>query len=882
MDYQPLPWESGGSGPSSLSVGPGSGQQAFSVVPIGNGVGDADKTVVVSVTLETGPGYGDNGSSGDAGGDLLEPNGNEDQATVNIKGYEPPPTVSIAPTLGETDIDSTSPMTFTVTRAGPTANSVVVVYSIDGTACNGDDYFADASHKTFLSGCVTIQAGSSQATINIYPSGVAQYGADKTIVLTLSPPSGYTVNPSAQHAEAILDISDLPEASISGDQAVTEWSDPAGEEVDFTVSVSPAPLSPVDVVFQAYGTAVEGTDYTLPSTELDFVAGQTTATLEVDVLNDQLADGDKRLTLALNPDPASYTLDPWFNTATLTIHDGAPTVSVSGGPPVAEGDTAEFTLGLSHAAPYQVIVNVQPVPLTAGDGDLDCSAQQVVFPPNATEETLYVQTFLNSDILGDEQFYVDLVSSVQAHLDPDNDRDIGIIAPVKAALTVDDGNGNPVPHKGNLSPGGLVFVQPPGGLLAEAVPLKITLVDPPYGASGHLQLAYSGKLEIYDGGSLVTAGTLLPFASATLYVVGVSGSGTLDDADVSLSYVVSGSADLPLDEAAYTVEQVNLMMSQAGGPAVDVTNTSVPPVIVGQMIKLYVTATPEPAFLAWLRPEIPGQVVENYTQSLAAGVVTSYYAGDFTCDPISFAWKAAANGPVNVETTSNLWDSYSVSASFDVVSPTATFGSKTNPLGVKVLPVTGVGLSLCFGDPKGRHGIDFTGEVTTPEGGDGQIATVQRICGGWDATTLYNQPIRMGTGGGIVLDNEPDSSIPQNAVTPIGGGSTGPIKDADSPYISLGYVFGWLPLARVSVNMQFETYLMYKPAGASIWVTLQLLTWEIAGEAALSGGTSGSWVLVACSACSPTDPQGQPSTKLPEWANCFTNIIGAGWLNVNA
>ena len=99
----------------------------------------------------------------------------------------------------------------------------------------------------------------------------------------------------------------------------------------------------MDVYFAEYGTAAEGSDYTLPESTVHFDADQTAATLAVHVLNDHVADGDKRLTLVLESEPAEpYTLDTLADMATLTIHDGAPTVTIDDAAPVPEGDTAEF------------------------------------------------------------------------------------------------------------------------------------------------------------------------------------------------------------------------------------------------------------------------------------------------------------------------------------------------------------------------------------------------------------------------------------------------------------------------------------------------------------------------------------------------------------
>ena len=75
----------------------------------------------------------------------------------------------------------------------------------------------------------------------------------------------------------------------------------------------------------------------------------------------------------------------------------------------------------------------------------------------------------------------------------------------------------------------------------------------------------------------------------------------------------------------------------------------------------------------------------------------------------------------------------------------------------------------------------------------------------------------------------------------------------------------------LTMNGSYQTYLMYRPAGAdSIWVTLEMLPWRAGGDASRSGT---QWYLVNGSAfpsANSPSPQGQPSTTLPEWNGCFT------------
>ena len=77
-----------------------------------------------------------------------------------------------------------TPGVFTITRSGSTSSSLTVNYSLGGTAQNGTDYQT-------LRGTAMIPAGSSSATVLVRPA--TSLSLLKTVVLTISPRSSYTV-----------------------------------------------------------------------------------------------------------------------------------------------------------------------------------------------------------------------------------------------------------------------------------------------------------------------------------------------------------------------------------------------------------------------------------------------------------------------------------------------------------------------------------------------------------------------------------------------------------------------------------------------------------------------------------------------------------------
>ena len=111
--------------------------------------------------------------------------GSPSSATITIADNDPPPplpTVRVAAT--QTLATFLTPGVFTITRSGSTSSSLTVNYSLAGTARNGTDYQT-------LSGTAVIPAGSSSTTVLVRP--LTSLSLLKTVVLTISPRSSYTV-----------------------------------------------------------------------------------------------------------------------------------------------------------------------------------------------------------------------------------------------------------------------------------------------------------------------------------------------------------------------------------------------------------------------------------------------------------------------------------------------------------------------------------------------------------------------------------------------------------------------------------------------------------------------------------------------------------------
>ena len=322
-------------------------------------------------------------------------------------------------------------------------------------------------------------------------------------------------------------------------------------------------------------------------------------------------------------------------------------------------------------------------------------------------------------------------------------------------------------------------------------------------------------------------------------------------------------------------------------------------VVVGQKIEAIIANDPAfqmglPSTFCWSEPT-GGDVVKNYTTTDAVGIVTQLdkynqdgnYAAHYKQATFDYYYynKSAATGSLSCSGFS-LTDPHGFinnnlggSASFYIETPTVTsylsawafdwpnYPSGENPVGVRPYK-TGSDELILGGTPEGKDfspGITWTAKVTTPPVvSGGQIAYNNQICRNdsrwFDEEDEY---ISKAVGLGFMLD----TSFPYNnkivSVDTILVGS-------DTPGTPLT-----LPGIKYLRNDSFKTYLIYKPIGTSIWVTLSVINWGWSGTV-LYDDTSDKWQF---SSGSPIGGgSGTSTTSLPEWADNIDNYHN--WIKV--
>ena len=310
-----------------------------------------------------------------------------------------------------------------------------------------------------------------------YGYGGATPEPEETIVITLTNGNGYTVGnkdskairigPSVPSDLAGAADGNLPstgmaivpaQATIPAiGVAVAEDTVAEGDTLDIVLTASPAPAvdTQVNLTFGGDATGGDSDDVSDPDVDVDYVddpledtpivwpAGETTLTLSLEVLADDLDEDDETWTVAIAPenvigDGTNYDVAP-INTMTVTIVDSTPdqipvlSVTIDDGDgEIEEGEDAVFTivaddeLGRDVEVRYTLIGSAQE-----GDDYPDQDdAPSVVFPAGENEITVSVPT------LQDDQ--IEPVESITLSLQPATAGEYTTADPTTGTVTIED------------------------------------------------------------------------------------------------------------------------------------------------------------------------------------------------------------------------------------------------------------------------------------------------------------------------------------------------------------------------------------------------------------------------------------------------------------
>ncbi|WP_316736794.1 Calx-beta domain-containing protein [Pedobacter aquatilis] len=272
--------------------------------------------------------------------------------------------------------------TFTVTLSNPASADTQITYTLGGTATEGSDYTAIATKV------VTIPAGQTTATITIPVRTDNIVEGTETVIATLTASNNATVGIS--NTPASINILDNTTATVTV-VTTNNAAEPSTNGL-YTFTMSNVSSTNTVINFTVGGTATSGTDYTSIGTSITIPAGQTSVTLSVPVLDDNLAEGTETVILTMTgTNNAAITASTTPATINIVDNDVA-TVAVNNVSVTESAGNAIFTVTLSGNVQNAFTVNYSTANGTAIAGsDYTATSSSVTFPAGSVNGA--TQTF---------------------------------------------------------------------------------------------------------------------------------------------------------------------------------------------------------------------------------------------------------------------------------------------------------------------------------------------------------------------------------------------------------------------------------------------------------------------------------------------------------
>lgn len=293
--------------------------------------------------------------------------------------------------IAETKAGAYTYLWFPVTLSARPTQPVTVNYAIqDGTATVGLDYVAQ-------SGTLTFPAGQISQMVKVTVIGDNLQEPTETLNLVLSnPSSGYAV----KSGPGVGTITNFALAGTISTAAASVAEGPAGTTTymtfKFVLSVASQGPTTVDYAFKDV-TALAGLDYVAQAGTLTFPPGQTTQTLQVVVLGDNVTEATETFSLLLSNPAGGYTTYT-VKTPSVTgsiLNFVNPLIAIAGGS-VQEGNAGAtnylpFKIALGKAPTQAITIDYATQDGTAKAGsDYTATAGTLTFQPGQLTQTVMV------------------------------------------------------------------------------------------------------------------------------------------------------------------------------------------------------------------------------------------------------------------------------------------------------------------------------------------------------------------------------------------------------------------------------------------------------------------------------------------------------------
>jgi RHS repeat-associated protein len=224
-----------------------------------------------------------------------------------------------------------------------------------------------------------------------------------------------TAETTTQLVSAIPTISIVANDPNAAETKIGDTSNPG----QFTLTRTGDLTQALTINYTLSGTTNNSTDYqTLPGT-VTFAIGKDLATIDLNVIDDNIFEGTETVTLSLSANPAYIIPAAPSPSINIADNDTQPTVSISD-VSIQEGNsdttTATFTISLSNPSTETITIDYATADGTATDGSdyTKIDKTTLTFAPGETSKTVNVTINGDTTFEADENFKLNLSDAVNA------------------------------------------------------------------------------------------------------------------------------------------------------------------------------------------------------------------------------------------------------------------------------------------------------------------------------------------------------------------------------------------------------------------------------------------------------------------------------------
>ncbi|MES2489749.1 MAG: Calx-beta domain-containing protein [Pseudomonadota bacterium] len=327
------------------------------------------------------------------------------------------PIVSVADATAAQTADDK--LKFNVVLSQATTSTVHVTYNtVAGTAVAGTDFYGQTGRT------VVFQPGEVVKVVQVQPIANAAATGNKTLTLQLSAPINATLGRATATGTLVYA---LPQAVIS-DASAVEGDIGGSSKLRFAVTLDKAAAAAISIAYTTgNGTALAGTDFTAASGSVTFAAGESSQSIEVDVIGNEDVQANRTMNVTLSG-ASGATLKRAVATGTITDDDHARQINIDDATAYRVDGHLTFKLTLDSASGRSITVNYATLDGTAKAGtDYVATSGTTTFAAGTLEQTIVVNTTGSDGAAGTLSFKLLLTSPVNAVLATGASEAIGTI-----------------------------------------------------------------------------------------------------------------------------------------------------------------------------------------------------------------------------------------------------------------------------------------------------------------------------------------------------------------------------------------------------------------------------------------------------------------------